>query len=313
MKLSIIVPVYKVEDFLDACVRSILEQDVDDCEVILVDDCSPDRCGAMCDDWAKKDSRIKVVHCSQNGGLSYARNQGLKIAKGEYVTFVDSDDFLAPDTYKENLALLDANTDVDVLEFPVYIYYGSKKEEKYVPGDNNKVTYVEWLNKRGFCYCYAWNKIYRKELWADSEFPEGKLFEDILVIPSIMEKCRMILRSNKGLYYYCDRNGSISNTINVRVKTDYIKANMLLFEKLEKDERVETSVVDDLYLFLCNAQIVLLQLGGDMLIPERKIPLSRSLFVSRPIVLYVKAILKTLLGKKYCTFMAKSRNLYSKL
>ena len=99
MKLSIIVPVYKVEEFLDACIESILSQKVNDCEIFLVDDCSPDRCGIMCDEWAKKDKRIKVIHCQNNGGFSFARNQGLKIACGEYITFVDSDDFIAPDTF----------------------------------------------------------------------------------------------------------------------------------------------------------------------------------------------------------------------
>lgn len=313
MKLSIIVPVYKVEDYLDLCIESILGQGINDCEVILVDDCSPDRSGMICDDWAKTDSRIKVIHCDRNGGLSYARNQGLKIARGQYICFVDSDDFLAPNTYKDNLALIDSNPDVNVLEFPVYIYYGSKKEEKYIPGENRKISYLEWINKRGFFYCYAVNKIYRKSLWDGVEFPEGKLFEDILVIPSIMEKCEYILRSNRGLYYYCDRTGSISNTINITVKTDYIKANLLLLDKLTHNGQVEKSAIDDLYLYISNAQIVLLQLGGGVLIPERMIPLKRSLQVRRPIVLYIKAILKAFLGENYCTFMAKVRNLYSKL
>lgn len=99
MKLSIIVPVYKVEKYLDRCVQSILGQTFEDFELILVDDGSPDSCGKMCEDWAGKDSRIKVIH-KKNGGLSDARNAGLDIAQGEYIGFVDSDDYIKPDMYE---------------------------------------------------------------------------------------------------------------------------------------------------------------------------------------------------------------------
>lgn len=312
MKLSIIVPVYKVEEYLDACVESILSQKVNDCEIILVDDCSPDSCGIMCDEWAKKDKRIKVIHCQNNGGLSFARNQGLKIACGEYITFVDSDDYLAPDTYKANLLILDGNPDVYVLEFPVYVYYGSKKEYKYIP-KVGELTYIEWVNERGFKSCYVCNKIYRRELWNNMRFPEGRLFEDILTTPYIIEKSGKMYCSDVGMYYYCDRSGSISNTITKEVKTEYIKANLSLYEKLNQNKQIDISVVDDLYLYISNAQLVLLQLGGEMLIPERKIPLTRSLFVRRPVVFYIKAIIMSLLGRKYCTFMARLRNLYRKM
>lgn len=312
MKLSIIVPVYKVEEFLDACIESILSQKVNDCEIILVDDCSPDSCGIMCDEWAKKDKRIKVIHCQNNGGLSFARNQGLRIACGDYVTFVDSDDYLAPNTYKANLSILDENSDIDILEFPVYVYYGSKKEYKYIP-NKGLFTYNEWIKDRGFKSCYVCNKIYRRELWNNMRFPEGRLFEDILTTPYIIEKSGKIYRSDVGMYYYCDRSGSISNTITKDVKTEYIKANLSLYEKLNQNKQIDISVVDDLYLYISNAQLVLLQLGGEMLILERKIPLTRSLFVRRPVVFYIKAIIMSLLGRKYCTFMARLRNLYRKM
>ena len=121
IKMSVIVPVYNMEDYLDTCVKSLLKQGVEDIEIILVDDCS------ICDEWAEKDSRIRVIHCAENGGLSEARNRGLAEAQGEYVTFVDSDDFVAENTYQANVALLDANRDVAVLEFPVNVDYGSIK------------------------------------------------------------------------------------------------------------------------------------------------------------------------------------------
>lgn len=313
MKLSVIIPVYNVEQYLSKCIESVLLQGVDDCEIILVNDCSTDGSGFLCDEWAKKESRIKVINCDKNGGLSRARNIGIQVATGEFITFVDSDDFLAPDTYKDNLKLLEQNTYVDVLEFPVDIYYGSKKEYKYTPKNNIIRNYIDWINVGGGFYCYAWNKIYRIVLWKELKFPEGRIFEDIFVIPNVVEKSGKILSSSQGLYYYCDRENSISNRVTIESKKAYIQASMFLYDKLVNDKRVETKILDDFYLYLCNAQIVLLQLGGDILIPERHIPLKRTLFVRRPIALYIKAVIYSLLGKKYCIFMAKMRNLYSKL
>ena len=98
--VSVIVPIYKVEDYLDECVKSIVDQTYKNIEIILVDDGSPDHCPQKCDEWAKNDLRIRVVH-KQNGGLSSARNAGLDVAKGEYIAFVDSDDFITPDYVEE--------------------------------------------------------------------------------------------------------------------------------------------------------------------------------------------------------------------
>jgi len=106
MKLTIIIPVYKVEAYLDFCLKSIARQNVEDCEVILVDDGSPDRSGALCDAWVRKDGRFRVIHCPENRGLSAARNRGLDEAHGEYVTFVDSDDYISPHTLQANMELL---------------------------------------------------------------------------------------------------------------------------------------------------------------------------------------------------------------
>ncbi|MBQ6857596.1 MAG: glycosyltransferase, partial [Lachnospiraceae bacterium] len=103
--ISIIVPVYKVEMYLDRCVRSLVEQSYTNLEIILVDDGSPDNCGIMCDRWTEKDRRIKVIH-KKNGGLSDARNAGLRIAAGEYIAFVDSDDWIEPEMYGHMLGLM---------------------------------------------------------------------------------------------------------------------------------------------------------------------------------------------------------------
>ena len=118
--LSIVTPVYNVESFLDRSVQSILSQSYRDIELILIDDGSTDGSSSLCDELAKKDSRVKVIH-KENGGVSTARNVGLEIASGEYLTFVDPDDFLAPDTYLANMEYLISHKDVDILQYPYWV------------------------------------------------------------------------------------------------------------------------------------------------------------------------------------------------
>ena len=129
MKLSVIIPVYRVESTLERCVKSIVGQSYRDLEIILVDDGSPDRCPQMCDDWAARDSRIRVIH-KQNGGLSDARNAAIERATGDYLTFVDSDDFIAKDTYAPLMDILLEHNDIDMLEYPVFWHYGSTEQQR---------------------------------------------------------------------------------------------------------------------------------------------------------------------------------------
>lgn len=116
--ISIIIPIYKVEQYLDECVTSIINQTYKDLEIILVDDGSPDKCPRMCDEWAKKDARIKVVH-KKNGGLSSARNAGLKVAKGEYIGFVDSDDYVDETMYEDLMRVMNQNENTMVVSSPI--------------------------------------------------------------------------------------------------------------------------------------------------------------------------------------------------
>ena len=312
MKLTIIIPVYKVEPYLDFCLKTVCRQEIDDCEIILVDDASPDRCGMLCEEWARKDSRIRVVHNTTNKGLSAARNKGLELAQGDYISFIDSDDYIAPCTLKNNLELLKQHPDADVVEFPVCVHHGADKTYKYIPGMQVKVDYAGWIRQKGYLHCYAWNKIYRKQLWEEVRFPEGRLFEDVFTIPIVLQKARRILRSDKGLYYYCSRNGSISNTLTHKSVTDLLQANLHLYNITSGQAGLSEKDKDDLYLCLCNPQIVQLQFGGPYCIPERKIPLYRALFTRRPLNCRMKAILKALSGKKYCGIVANTRQVLKK-
>ncbi|MGL4293389.1 MAG: glycosyltransferase family 2 protein [Bacteroidales bacterium] len=212
--LSIIIPVYQVEKYLEACIESVLAQSFASFEVILVDDGSTDSCGAICDRFARQEPRIKVIH-QTNRGLSGARNTGIEQAAGRYITFVDSDDTVSAGLYEKNMRLL-LESDADLLEFPVHIYYGSPEEEiwcgepEFICGD----VFARWIRSRGYEHCYACNKIYKRTLFDILRFPEGKLFEDIYTIPSIMEKANSYLISGQGIYYYHAREGSISRQRN---------------------------------------------------------------------------------------------------
>mgnify|MGYP000532574829 CR=1 FL=1 len=148
MKLTIIIPVYKVEAYLDFCLKSIVRQNVEDYEVILVDDGSPDGSGALCDAWLRKDRRFRVIHCLENRGLSAARNKGLDAAQGEYVTFIDSDDYISPNTLQANMELLALHPEADVLEYPVCVYHGTAKLPLHARSMRNH-DYTGWARRKG--------------------------------------------------------------------------------------------------------------------------------------------------------------------
>lgn len=211
-KISVIVPIYKVEKYLDKCIESIINQTYQNIEIILVDDGSPDDCGLICDEWAKKDSRIIVIH-KENGGLSSARNVGLDIAKGEYIGFVDSDDYIEPNMYYELVKELEANdSDLSICNFYKEDEYGNIEKNNF---HNANKTYqtedgLALLSSIGYGrYVVAWNKLYKKVLFDDIRFPLGKLHEDQAVMHYVFNKCKMISTTDKFLYHYIFRKGSI--------------------------------------------------------------------------------------------------------
>ena len=309
MKISIIVPVYNVERYLDYCLQSICKQYLTDYEVILIDDCSPDKSGQICDKWVKNNAHFKVVHKEQNQGLSAARNTGIDMAAGRYITFIDSDDYLAPNTLKYHLDTLDKNKEIDVVEYPIRIYHGAINAEMYKPGKNETVSYAEWIKRKGYLHSYACNKIFKKELWDSIRFPEKRLFEDMFTIPFIMRKSKVILRSDRGLYYYCNRKGSISQEVSVKSISELLEANLQLYNASVHLKGLTENELDDMYLHLCNPQIILAQMGGDIRIPNRDIPLKRALLTQRPTKIRIKAILKSISGKRYCQLLAHTRKI----
>ena len=222
--LSVIVPVFNMAESLDRCVKSVVGQDYDGLEVVLVDDGSTDGSAALCDKWAECDSRVVVVH-KPNGGLSQARNAGLAVAKGELLTFVDADDFVAPHTYANVLA--DMADDCDIMEFPVLRFYGSKRQSLLTFGGETYTTKADyWLRGQAYAHAYMWNKIFRRRLFDQERFPEGVLFEDVHILPRLLDHCRRVDNTNRGLYYYCDNPHGITATANGAALQSLLNAHL---------------------------------------------------------------------------------------
>lgn len=213
VSVSIVVPVYGVQQYIDKCVESILDQKFSDIEVILVDDESPDNCPAICDDYAKKDKRVKVIH-KKNGGLSDARNAGLKAATGQYIAFIDGDDYVSPD-YVQTLynACVENRSDISCCGY--YKVYGDRLEQKPKIMDHKNFTNIEAIRDiftaGTLCEVMTWNKLYRRNLFTnhDIRFPVGKIHEDNFTTYKLFYYAGRVSFINVPLYYYIQRSGSI--------------------------------------------------------------------------------------------------------
>lgn len=215
--ISIIVPIYKVEKYLKKCVESILTQTYKNYELILVDDGSPDNCPVLCDEFAQRDSRIVVIH-KKNGGLSEARNEGLNIARGEYIGFVDSDDYIEPNMYElllNKIVLTKADMAVCNYKYVDEQYQSIDNRNANMPINDEILVADEYLNrligKCGWYYVPAWNKLYSKSIFDDIRFPKGKQHEDEFLIHHIVRKCNCIVCLRQSLYNYVQRSSSIMN------------------------------------------------------------------------------------------------------
>lgn len=273
MKLSVIIPVYCVEDSLDRCIESVLSQHVDDMEVILVDDGSPDQCPAMCDRWAAKDTRVRVIH-QENGGLSEARNSGIEIARGEYLTFVDSDDYLETDTLAPLLTEMD---DADMVEYAI-------RDRLALPDCTYTDINEYWLKGQAYLHTYACNKIYRSVLFEQVRYPKGKVFEDAYTLPELLRKARKVKTSSKGFYHYCWNEQGITATATGQQLRQLLEAHMTNGMPMD----------DTYYLHLLNIQIDVCEQTKDKpTLTHRKVNVTLFSGAER-----LKAITNNLLGIK---------------
>ncbi len=227
-KISVIVPIYKVEKYLLKCVESLINQTYKNLEIILVDDGSPDKCPQICDEYAQKDNRIKVIH-KENGGLSDARNAGMKIATGEYISFIDSDDWVNTDMYQYMLkeALLH---NADIVECNIYNAFEDKTEkyntDHYAIYNNNydiMKAYIKDYNIK----TVVWNKLYKKSLIKDIPFEFGKYNEDEFFTYQVLSRANFLIHIDNYYYYYRQRSGSIMGSSYSLKKLDSLEAALI--------------------------------------------------------------------------------------
>ncbi len=222
--ISVIVPVYNVEKYLERCIDSILKQTYSDLEILLIDDGSSDNSGKICDEYAKKDNRIKVIH-KKNGGISDVRNVGIENAKGDYIGFVDSDDYIADDMFETLYKLSNENNaDISIVSF--YEMYNGRligvRDDKTLTKMDKQEALKELLIDTNI-QSYMWNKLFKKELFDNLRFPLGKNFEDIATVLLIFERANKVVLLQEPKYYYLRRDDSIVGHRTNKTYLDYLE------------------------------------------------------------------------------------------
>lgn len=234
--ITVIVPIYKVEQYLSLCIESILKQTYTNLEIILVDDGSPDQCGKICDCYAKVDSRIKVIH-KINGGLSDARNTAIEIMNGNYLLFIDSDDYVAENHIEHLFNLIDETKADMAIEIWQTFYENtfpsvnkSEKEIKEIITPEKALTKMFYQKDFDTSACA---KLYKRELFNGIRYPKGLLYEDLFTTYRLIQQCEKIVYSNHKGYYYLLRNTSIEGAPFKPLKYE---SCLKVIEQLENDK-----------------------------------------------------------------------------
>ena len=233
--ISIIIPVYKVEKYLEKCLQSVIHQTYQNLQIIIIDDGSPDNCGKICDQYAKLDSRIEVIH-KENQGLSAARNLGISKAKGKYIGFVDSDDWISEHMYEHmHQIITEKKADVCICNF-----YNVIENENKIKNANkgiqeyNKLQILKEVLLDKKIQSYAWNKLYKRELFNEVQYPVGKKYEDIGTTFYVLEQCDKIVVTGEPEYYYFNRADSIVNHNTEQTILDYMELVNNRYDYIEK-------------------------------------------------------------------------------
>lgn len=225
-KISVIIPVYNVEEYLRRCLDSVINQTYKNLEIICINDGSKDKSGNICDEYSDKDKRIIVIH-KTNGGLSSARNEGLQICTGDYISFIDSDDWIEEDFYEfviKNVA------DEDLMVFDYYI--AKSNTEKEIKKYGNKICEINKEKclidlSRAKLESHVWDKIYKSLIFKDMRFPENRNYEDQAIMHLIIDKSKKIKYFNESFYNYFQNPKSIVHTINHKNYRDFLYVNIL--------------------------------------------------------------------------------------
>lgn len=248
--ISVVVPVYNVEKELPRCVESLLKQDYDSLEIILVDDGSPDRSGAIADEFAEKyPARVKVIH-QNNQGLSGARNAGIDVATGKYLSFIDSDDYVEVNLYSTMVKALEETT-ADIAVCGRFDEFVDQTKVNFTMEAITTFTSVEAI-KRILTWdkidIAAWDKLYKAELWDNIRFPVGKNNEDICTLPKVFGRAKSVVHVAVPLYHYCHRENSITSTYNKKKIEDFFHA----IQQMEYHISNEYSEIQDELVFYLN-------------------------------------------------------------
>lgn len=241
--VSVIVPIYNVESYLRECVESIRRQTYHNLEIILINDGSTDSSLDICMEYKRKDNRIQVIN-KVNGGLSSARNKGIECAKGDYYLFVDSDDFISDKMVEVMIhKAQENNADIVCCNYDFYDDYSNFIKEHPININSDEIYSSKQAQDRllynGFFRCYAWNKLYKAQLFKKIRYPIGKLYEDIYTTYSLFEVSDRIVFITDSLYHYRFRTGSITrNTFDER-----------LYQILEPIRKIESETTSD-YVFI---------------------------------------------------------------
>lgn len=256
--VSVIVPVYKVERYIQECVESITAQSYKNLEIILVDDGSPDSCPKICDEYAKKDGRVKVVH-KENGGLSSARNAGLDIATGDYVMFTDSDDFIDKDMIKDLLQFAEKN-DLDIVGSSIKKYYNG--QTKSIPnGLNSQETIFQGLNALKWMLLTkidvaSWNKLFRRSAIGTHRFPLNRYNEDVIFLFYLYLDGVKVGYTKEAYYNYRTTAGGLTQTFSQK-KFDVISNADEMQRHLHKIDATELFSSMTIYQDICHTNMMM--------------------------------------------------------
>lgn len=243
--ISIIIPVYRVEPYIHQCIKSIVNQTYREIEILLINDGSPDKCGEICEEYAKKDKRIRVFH-TENKGISAARNLGLDNAKGDYIGFVDADDWIEREMYEVLLRRLEeTGTDICACAIRREFLKGhmdySIHDAVYLGTEANRALVYGTISNG------VWNKIYKKACWANERFPENRTYEEIATIHKVILKARSLSCMPEPLYHYRMRDGSVVHTPSMDNRINFWTASYsryLFYRKLPEFENDQSLIME---------------------------------------------------------------------
>lgn len=263
MKISIVIPVYNTEKYLERCVNSIIDQIENECEIILVNDGSTDNSGIICNEFSSKyPEYISVIH-KENGGLSSARNYGIKKAKGKYILLVDSDDYLVQGLIK--ILTNEIKTDKDIYEFGYKIYINNKEKKviyPYISENNDSTNYlINSLKKQNYEW-YPWKCLIKKSLYEKNNllYPLNKKYEDVFLIPRLYNKARSIKGVKTiGYHYFLGRPGAITTEINYKTEIDklYVISENIKYFKEKCSKELSDLLCNNFAKIYCSSLVLL--------------------------------------------------------